>query len=486
MSGMHPTENQGWQRLGPVQALSGLQTEFALAQPLKGRTKRWPREEMYFDRRWKMNRVVVLLAWIAFGVSTGALNAAQPEPQQITLDKLPASVRAEVERLASPDPQLRAAAVVALGKMKDQAPLVVPLLVRMMADDSLWPSVGTEDPFGVRIGGVNVCSRATAALIDMGPLAVDELTAALSNPNARIRLGAAQVLGKIKDPRAIVPLIIALKDQDWQVEREASASLTAIDHPNRVSALIMALKDKDIRPRTTAAQILGRTKDPRVVEPLIEALKDRHPEMRRLAATGLGRAMDLRATQPLIRAMRDTNPEVQRAAADALGQIHDPSAAPALIVMLKDDDWQVRASAVRVLGRLRDPRVRDAIIPLLRDGRVEVRKATVEALSSMPAPQVTALLAGMLNDKSWEVQRAAAESLAQLKDPSVVPLLISILKSGDPKARSYAAQLLGFSNAQTALEPLREAGKDTSFEVRAEAAKALRRILVANGPIEKK
>jgi hypothetical protein len=112
---------------------------------------------------------------------------------------------------------------------------------------------------------------------------VQEWIAELKDEDPRIRQTAAEILGRLQDPRAIGPLIVALVDEASEVREAASEALKNFlfweksDEANRVvPELIVVLQDqrKDPEVRKNAAKALGKIKDPRAVEPLIEALKD--------------------------------------------------------------------------------------------------------------------------------------------------------------------------------------------------------------------
>ena len=125
---------------------------------------------------------------------------------------------------------------------------------------------------------------------------VQEWIAELKDEDPRIRQTAAEILGRLKDPRAIGPLILALVDEASEVREAASEALKNFlfweksDAANRVvPELIVVLQDqrKDPEVRKNAAKALGKIKDPRAVEPLIATLKDKDSEVRWHAAEAL-------------------------------------------------------------------------------------------------------------------------------------------------------------------------------------------------------
>ena len=159
---------------------------------------------------------------------------------------------------------------------------------------------------------------------------VQEWIAELKDEDPRIRQTAAEILGRLKDPRAIGPLIVALVDEASEVREAASEALKSFpgwgksDEANRVvPELIVVLQDqrKDPEVRKNAAEALGKIKDPRAVEPLITALKDEYSEVRWHAAWSLGEIQDPRAVEPLIEALKDEDSGVRLSAAWSLEKI---------------------------------------------------------------------------------------------------------------------------------------------------------------------
>ncbi len=144
---------------------------------------------------------------------------------------------------------------------------------------------------------------------------VEVLIEQLRHKDAKMRMEAAEVLGQLKDPRAVKPLIVALKDTDIAVQEKVLKALVNI---KAVELLISLLNDKSSEVRGGAAWALGEIKDPRAVEPLITALKDSDAEVRRGAAWALADIEDPRAVEPLIAALKDKYADVADRAAESL------------------------------------------------------------------------------------------------------------------------------------------------------------------------
>jgi HEAT repeat protein len=97
--------------------------------------------------------------------------------------------------------------------------------------------------------------------------AVDVLTEGLKDKNSSIRIKAAEALGNYNHTRSRDALIQALGDNNSQVADQAKISLVQIGVA-AVVPLIAALKVENSTHRANAAQVLGRLGDPRAIGPL--------------------------------------------------------------------------------------------------------------------------------------------------------------------------------------------------------------------------
>jgi hypothetical protein len=74
---------------------------------------------------------------------------------------------------------------------------------------------------------------------------LDDLGKALQDPSYKVRVQAALVLGKLKDPRAVPALRLALRDENATVRGTAAASLGLIGDSSARDALEGAAQDVD-------------------------------------------------------------------------------------------------------------------------------------------------------------------------------------------------------------------------------------------------
>jgi len=115
--------------------------------------------------------------------------------------------------------------------------------------------------------------QVAVSLAGIGKLqGVDVLITVLNDENSRrrIRMEAADALGKIGSSQAEEALITALKNEDSHIKIQVAVSLAEIGKSQGVDVLIEALNHKDIMVRTKAAGALGKIGTPEILAKLIQ------------------------------------------------------------------------------------------------------------------------------------------------------------------------------------------------------------------------
>lgn len=312
----------------------------------------------------------------------------------------PDAARALEPLVESDDPEIARAATDALGRIADPDSI-----------DILFNLFGHSDA-GIR-------GAAQSALARFGSRVLERLLAMVSSPAAEVRAQAAAALGALKDPVAIEPLKKLLVDPANEVKRAAVFALAQINEQHVGSLPLLLLGNQDPAVRSASAQVLGRLRDKRAVEPLQYLLmEDADPWVRYEAAQALGEIGDQRAVAPLCERMYDDAPQVRIAALKAVvrlaleDRIHElekvlgdrdpevrlalieslgpravvPGAEALIIVALKDEDWRVRVAAFRSLARRSSEspaRMLPHLRPLLSDPNDRVRNAAADFFRSI-------------------------------------------------------------------------------------------------------
>lgn len=340
--------------------------------------------------------------------------------------------------------------------------------------------------------------RATAACLAGGPRAVRALTHALATGDATLRVEAAGMLSRIKDPAAGVALVGLLRDSEETVRHAAFAAIEQMagnvddetaaalvrnlhespdeDVRNRVRQLlglipnaIMPLCDMLTHPETdaqaTAAEILEHLLDPRSVDGLINAMA--FPVVRDTAVRTLKKLGAIRERiDASFNALRDIEGASEREEArmatvmDLLG-VGRP-AVEILIEYLEDDDWLVREAAADLLGKIGDVR---AVEPLMKRMQVDkdtgVKEYAVKSLGLIGDPRPAQLYIEAIPIRPLRVM--AIEALAKIKDVEVLRPhneLFNRLRSDRDGIVSYSAGLI--ADKLAALEDAQPVGQEDS------------------------
>lgn len=135
--------------------------------------------------------------------------------------------------------------------------------------------IKTGDGATIRVveeGGKRVAKSLKIRPKDPNTARADAMLLDMKDSHWLNRKYAAEVLGELKDPRAVEPLVAALTDEVGDVRQRAYDSLIKLGGPS-VSLLIPLLVSEEDEIRQSATEILRKIGKP-AVEPLATALAD--------------------------------------------------------------------------------------------------------------------------------------------------------------------------------------------------------------------
>lgn len=300
--------------------------------------------------------------------------------------------------------------------------------------------------------------------------AISALADALTDDDLEVVKAATAALGQMKDPLAIKPLIGLLDHPDQLVRYNAKKALENFGR-QAVYPLVSTFRSQIEQKVLGAVQVLGNIRDERAVVPMDELLAHPSDVVRRAAAEALGEIGGNRSITHLIEHLSDPDPVVQHAAAESLEKLKPMSVMPLVAALHSADSNRVwRAAAV--LGNINDPRAVGPLSALLAHGSDTVRMETVIALGKIKSPEVLEPLVFALGDTLAAVAAKASEGLVQYGAVSM-DLLLSALSKGDPARTVHAAFTLGRIGDKRALDPLIGLLQSPLPEVQSAAAAAL-------------
>jgi HEAT repeat protein len=293
--------------------------------------------------------------------------------------------------------------------------------------------------------------RATAACLAGGPKAVEALIHALETGPPALKMEAAGMLARIKDPKGGAPLVRLLNDEDPGVRKAGAIALEQMagvldaagaaalvdalhdakdeEHqriiikllgeiPNAIEPLTRMLRHPDTRARMTAAEILEHLLDPRSADALVDAMAS--PELQGIAVRTLKKLAAIREridrTFDDLRNVEESNlrEDARMSAVIDLLPIGRPSV-EILIEYLRDEDWVVREAAADLLGKIGDIRAVEPLMERLRvDKDTGVKELAVKALGLIGDVRPVDLLVELIPVRPLRV--FAVEALAKIKD----------------------------------------------------------------------
>ncbi|MBI5042739.1 MAG: HEAT repeat domain-containing protein [Nitrospirae bacterium] len=286
------------------------------------------------------------------------------------------------------------------------------------------------------------------------------------------RRTAVERLGEIHTEECIEPLLTALGDKDWRVRKTVVSALLNFEPNDKIFiGLISSLRSGDNAGlRNAAVEVL--TKLGALSVPfLIDAFKDNDRDVRKFIADILGDINDKRAANALVKGLSDPDENVCLASVEALGKLRDESAIEPLLKMLKTgEDNLLLYTVIKALEKIGNPRIVDVLITMVNKHGIE--KAVVDALGAIGDIKALNVLISAFKDK--RLRNSALVSLIGLYeknndeglknkvilkvkealDEEIITYLIEALESINPKVRSSAIRMFGWSMNLRAVKPL--------------------------------
>jgi len=257
-------------------------------------------------------------------------------------------------------------------------------------------------------------------------------------------------LGKLGDPRAVKPLIrrltLTLRTpvliSDGGDERRFDSGKRARLHEegelwgrNQIVGVLDRI-DPDWRKTDAAAG---------AVASLTQQLSAKDAGLRETATWMLGELGTPAASKALIGRLKDDDLGVRESACLSLAKLRAAEAVPALALRLKarDEEGCMRVLAARTLGELSDPRAVEPLFTALLDHDPSVRQAAAQALGRFKEKRVLTMLLEATKDRYDGVRVAAGRAIGNIGDTSVVPALVRQLESPERGHRHAAGVALG-------------------------------------------
>lgn len=291
-----------------------------------------------------------------------------------------------------------------------------------------------------------------------------------SQEEREVKSVVMRALGKIRDTRAIPPLVEALGSPDPATGQPLADVLVQYGDEVVPTLVKVILESPSVPKRTWSGRILGILKSREAVPTLIAALGDHEETVRQAAAKSLGRIRDARSVLPLNNLLlMDPSSMVRETAAASLGEIGDEKAMDSLKHALGDMDYEARRramEAMEAIGKKAEP----LFLEILERGDPNAQAqaaAALERLGFVDRAIVEMTAGGPQGSVSYNL-------LSVIAGTGVTESIIRSLNHSDFRVRFQLCQLLGEARAQRAFESLLDlAQKDPEWPVRLKALESL-------------
>lgn len=379
--------------------------------------------------------------------------------------------------------------------------VAVPLLLRAMEDTS-WrvrktasEILAEEYPLERYVGGLmrllsledNAGARNSSmeTLVKLGKKVTSFLMEAFDTPNKDMRKFIIDIIGEVKDRKALPLLLKALKDNDDNVRASAVEHLGRMGDPSVVDALIEILKSGDLWTAFPAADALGRIGDRKAIPALVSALSVK--ALREPVLKGLGHLSAPETLEQIVPFLMDSSKTIQEEAIRTLGTFYHKGVpadlicetmsrlcGPDVIDRLVAHAWSkktdVRVTAILLMGLMQDERALGPLLDLYTEESLvqDVKRALIFIGKSKPE----SLLPLFETDNQYQ-KRFITEVAVHVASPLYYPVFERFLAEDDGHVRASAATGLSGLRDKKAVHPIKNLLSDPYEDVQEAAVAAL-------------
>lgn len=297
-----------------------------------------------------------------------------------------------------------------------------------------------------------------------GQTTSNPLAALLKSANENIRVKAAQQLGQSGDPSVVPALTAALTDPSAKVRENVIVALDRLHTLQSLHGLLTATRDSDPDVRTFAVRAVigwytGVIPEPGFTGMIKKSYRSAKQTIQG-TSTGVspGTRVDPQVITALEAAMEDTRSiQAAREAAQGLGTLFARPAVPALVKAAHSPDPDLAVNALNALSHIKDISAGPQLVDLLDSANKEVRQTaciTVGVLRTRAA--VPKLQQIYQNDPDKDIRESALNGLAFIGDPASYGVFVKALSSDNKQERTYGAEGLARARVARAANDLNE------------------------------
>jgi cyclophilin family peptidyl-prolyl cis-trans isomerase/HEAT repeat protein len=286
----------------------------------------------------------------------------------------PRAAEAVRPMLRGDDPEVLVAALDAMGKLSGTE--VAPAISGFLVHEN--PDVRAEAAYALfRLRFAPLWRREADEAPGLPDDAVEGLTRAMFDPDARVRFAATYAFSRYADARARTALLDALDEPDARIRLFAVRGLGQLADETTAARLIEHLADEDAGVRVEAVAALDRAGG---LGALVAHAEDPSFHVRAAIARALGGAVTDTSMELLRRYENDDSVTVRVAAIDALSERSAPGLLESVAGWAVAEDWRIRAAAARAAAAAGEAGLAAATVAY-GDEDIRVRTAVLEGLA---------------------------------------------------------------------------------------------------------
>jgi eukaryotic-like serine/threonine-protein kinase len=347
--------------------------------------------------------------------------------------------------------------------------------------------------------------KAIAKLRELGPGAIEPVTAALADADKIATVAYIEVLTGLVNqktfpkfieamvtgsPRVVAGVAWALSSSRAYpptmlldaLNTEGVAKSALLDvitaHRSRLSVreILAAAYKQEANEKAALFRILGELATDNDLPELIGRLNGKDPVARLHLINTLSRFSKPEVSRALQQQLKDTNKLVRSASLAALARMDGPFDMELLCGLLRDPEIDVQNKAIDAVIRANDPDTIKYLIPVLKDENEYSRRAAVEVLNEVGNAKSVKELLEAVSDDDWWVRSRAADALGKIGGPKVVEAVLQLVGDQDEDVRRAAIEILNQTKDDRAVGHLIDATKDKDWWVSERAVDALAEI----------
>ncbi|HNW34113.1 MAG TPA: HEAT repeat domain-containing protein [Candidatus Ozemobacteraceae bacterium] len=270
----------------------------------------------------------------------------------------------------------------------------------------------------------SVRRAASLSITRLENFGVDQLLRAMSFDNEDVRFWIGQILEKT-GRHHLEKIHENMRLGDRELRLCCCQALGVIASPSSVDILMDALRDESDWVRIYAAIALGKIGDPRAVVPLLRGLSDRNAEVHRNIGRAFQNLGD-KVFETIGACVESDELVLRRNSAIAIRELAEERGLDLLVLLMSDAEEKVRQSAAEALGRFPGLKARTMLVEALADKAYSVRIAALTSLAELAQPEsIKPMMDHIAHTKEERELRTAKRqlvSLAQRIPSSFIPL----------------------------------------------------------------